>query len=371
MKRITLIVLLIFLLTSCVTYNTVHPSRTSVTKLIIPNLDGYLTLLCDFHMHTVFSDGFVWPTVRVEEAYFEGLTAISITDHIERRIFPKYKSSSHNRSYEEALTSEKSDNIIIIRGSEISRDMPPGHINAIFLTDCDELAQENYIDVIRAAKNQNAFIFWNHPGWKKQQFKKTTTWWPEHTQLLDEGLLHGIEVANGNSYYPEAHLWCLEKKLTMIGSTDAHNRIPAFAPYHHRTMTIVFARQRSAESIYEALIERRTAVYLNNLIIGEEKYLKELFEKSIIIETEKNDNTIIITFNNNTDILFNIKIEENEQEIPNLDSNNQKIINILPQSIHTKSIKITEGITYDKAILTIENFLVGPNIKLKYTLEIK
>ena len=51
----------------------------------IPDLDKYQTLKCDFHMHTVFSDGLVWPTVRVDEAYSEGLDAIAITEHIEYR----------------------------------------------------------------------------------------------------------------------------------------------------------------------------------------------------------------------------------------------------------------------------------------------
>ena len=53
------------------------------TEINIPDIPGYLTLKCDFHMHTVFSDGDVWPTVRVQEAWLEGLDAISITDHIE------------------------------------------------------------------------------------------------------------------------------------------------------------------------------------------------------------------------------------------------------------------------------------------------
>lgn len=38
-------------------------------EIQVPDLDGYTTLKCDFHMHSVFSDGLVWPTVRVDEAY--------------------------------------------------------------------------------------------------------------------------------------------------------------------------------------------------------------------------------------------------------------------------------------------------------------
>ncbi len=51
----------------------------------IPDISGYRTLKCDLHTHTVFSDGQVWPTVRVEEAWREGLDAIAITDHIEHK----------------------------------------------------------------------------------------------------------------------------------------------------------------------------------------------------------------------------------------------------------------------------------------------
>ena len=54
-------------------------------KIVISDLKGYVTLKCDFHIHTVFSDGTVWPTVRVDEAYREGLDAIAITDHLENR----------------------------------------------------------------------------------------------------------------------------------------------------------------------------------------------------------------------------------------------------------------------------------------------
>ena len=54
-------------------------------EIQVPDLDGYTTLKCDFHIHSVFSDGLVWPTVRVDEAYRDGLDAISLTEHIEYR----------------------------------------------------------------------------------------------------------------------------------------------------------------------------------------------------------------------------------------------------------------------------------------------
>ena len=61
-------------------YEPVTRARTPVN---LPDIPGYVTLKCDFHIHTVFSDGLVWPTVRVEEAWRQGLDGIAMTDHLE------------------------------------------------------------------------------------------------------------------------------------------------------------------------------------------------------------------------------------------------------------------------------------------------
>lgn len=220
-------------------------------EIHVPDLDGYVTLKCDFHMHTVFSHGLVWPTVRVDEAYCEGLGAIALTEHIEYRPHKKDIAADHNRSYEICQQQAKDMGIILIKGSEITRSMAPGHFNAIFLSDSNPLEQTDYKDAFKEAKKQNAFIFWNHPGWDRQQ-PDTTLWWPEHTELYNEGCMQGIEVANGSLYMPEAVQWCLDKNLTMIGTSDIHQPIQTdydFAKGEHRTMTFVFAKERTAEGI--------------------------------------------------------------------------------------------------------------------------
>ena len=50
-----------------------HNNARYRNEINIPGFDGYQTLKCDFHIHTVLSDGSVWPTVRVQEAWREGL----------------------------------------------------------------------------------------------------------------------------------------------------------------------------------------------------------------------------------------------------------------------------------------------------------
>ena len=208
-------------------------------EIRVPDPEGYRTLKCDFHIHTVFSDGLVWPTVRVDEAYREGLDAIALTEHLEYRPHRQDIIASHNRSYEIAEKTARNNQVILIRGSEITRPMAPGHFNAIFLSDCDAL------------------------------------------------------------------------ELPMIGTSDIHQPIQTdidFARGQHRTMTFVFVRERSAEGIREALLHRRTAVYMDEKVIAEEQWLKELFEKSIDIEDiKRNEKSIVITLKNNSDLTFHLK----------------------------------------------------------------
>jgi len=346
-------------------------------KIAIPDLKGFVTLKCDFHMHTMFSDGTVWPTVRVDEAYRDGLDAIAITDHLEGRrylqVFEKQSGLpidgiSHNISYELAQAYAKERGIMLIRGSEITRQMPPGHSNAIFISNADALVTKEFMDAYIAAKEQNAFIFWNHPGWVAQQ-PDTTRWFEVHTQLLQQGMMLGIEVVNG-PYYPEAHRWCLEKNLTMLGNTDSHGPIAPFAVGKHRTMTLVFASSATPEAIHEALKERRTAVYYDEFIIGEEKYLKELFENALEITVKKADKTATVTLKNKSDLTFRLKIAEHDPRLVYLRNVNLLPFTIAPQAVQTITVRLNDGIQEGDINISVENFLTQPSEGMAYTIKI-
>ncbi len=292
----------------------------------IPDISGYKTLVCDFHMHTVFSDGNVWPTVRTDEAWREGLDAIAITDHIEYLPHKEDVSTNLNRSYEIAKEPGDELKITVISGCEITRDMPPGHLNGIFLKDVNKLNVTEWRDAIKAAAVQGAFIFWNHPGWKGQQKDGKAKWYDEHTELLEKNMLHGIEVVNGWEYYPEAHQWCLDKKLTMLSNSDIHN--PINLDYHfdngvHRPTTLVFAKDNSEESIKEALFDRRTVVYSKNMLVGEEKFLRPIFDNSITIDENylelegKKAKYLQISNNSEIDYKLNLIKENDKLSVPN------------------------------------------------------
>jgi 3',5'-nucleoside bisphosphate phosphatase len=119
--------------------------------LSVPELPGYVTLKCDFHMHTVFSDGNVWPTHRVGEAWRDGLDAISITDHIEYQPHKQYIPVDHSAAWKIARNTAADYNIILVKGTEITRKMPPGHLNALFITEPDSLVKDDFMKVIEAA----------------------------------------------------------------------------------------------------------------------------------------------------------------------------------------------------------------------------
>lgn len=255
------------------------------TELQFPDVPGYVTLKCDFHMHTVFSDGKVWPTVRVEEAWRDGLDAIAITDHVEYHPHHADVSTNYERSYEIARAAAKPLGLIVIRGAEITRGEPPGHLNALFLKAIAPLRQTNDMEAVKAAADQGAFIFWNHPWWKQPDRK--SVWYAEQGEFYDKGWLKGIEVVNGATYEPIAHQWCVDKKLTIVGNSDVHDPIGMVydaSEEGHRPVTLVFATERSEEAIKAALLARRTAVYTGKELIGDERFLKPLFTGALEVK---------------------------------------------------------------------------------------
>lgn len=288
----------------------------------IPDVLGYKALKCDFHMHTVFSDGQVWPTVRAVEAWSNGLDAFSITDHIEYIPHKDDVKVDFNRSYEIARSTAHGYGLTLLRGAEITRPMPPGHINAIFLQDASALDVEDWSDAVKAAYDQGAFIFWNHPGWTGQQPDGIARWYDEHTDMVEKGWIKGIEVVNHVSYYPEAHRWCLDKNLTMLANSDVHAPIQtSFDPMQgeHRPMTIVLAKDNTAESIKEALLDRRTVLYYKDWLIGEEKYLSPIFMESIEMApanlTLKGKASGGIKISNYSDIDFELELDGSIEEL--------------------------------------------------------
>lgn len=338
-----------------------YPQKLVRREVNFPNPDGYLTLKCDFHIHTVFSNGMVWPTIRIEEAWMEGLDCIAFTDHLEYHTFDTDVVYNDNRAYDLALPHAAQYKMVLIRGTEITRSKPLGHFNAIYTSDNNAIRVPDSLQSIAIANQQNAFVIWNHPGEDAGSLGEV------QEKLLKLGHFKGIEVANHNTYYPDAQKWCMDRNLTMIATSDVHNPITFdydFEKGEHRPMTLVFAREKTSESIREALLNRRTVVYWRDKLIGREELLKPLFEKSVIAQnapfTFKKGvrNKSFLFIRNNSDAPLQLTLNNTIAELKI-----GKKVMVKPNGITAIPIEYKSTETGERKIkipVKVENYLISP-----------
>lgn len=281
-------------------------------SLIVPDIEGYKTLKCDFHAHTVFSDGKLWPDQRVDEAWADGLDVIAITDHIEYRPNKELLISDFNKSIEIARKRGDASGMLVIKGSEITRSKPLGHLNALFIQDANKLDVKDPLAAIDEALSQGAFIQWNHPGWPND----TSTIYPVHRDLIAKGKIHGVEVFNSSESYPEVIDWSNEFGLAPMANTDIHGlSAMGYRGRFLRPMTLVFAKEYTEEAVKEALFAKRTVACYNSTLSGKEEYLTALIKASLslrVINKEKG----VVEITNNSDIIFQIKYGKLMYSVP-------------------------------------------------------
>ena len=315
-----------------------HPTRT---QIVLPQVDGFNAYKADFHVHTFFSDAEVSPEERVEEAWYDGLDILAITDHIETRrqeramlkflknYSPDKKGfepintrcsrgvpadergiiSDLNYSVEAAKAKAKSSypDLFIIKGTEISREPEKiGHYCALFTKDNNTLYVTDDAQTIRNAKAQGAIIIHNHPGWERASTTKTEF----EKGIYTEGLIDGAEVTNGSTFYMNILERCVAEKLFVVSATDIHRRsITQQSGGFYRPMTIVFAKEKSEEAIREALLSRRTLGYCGGNIIGEVSMLEKFFKASITAKlASESSKGKRIVLKNNSSIPYNLTL---------------------------------------------------------------
>ena len=322
-------------------------------NIMIPDVNGHTVLKCDFHTHTVFSDGHVWPNVRNQEAWQEGLDALAITDHIEYTPHKEDVKVAHNRGHELLEQSAKMSNILLVKGTEITRNTPPGHFNAIFIGDAsgyteDRSGEQDRAAVMKAVE-QNAFIFWNHPGWQPG-IEGSYEWIELVDDLHKSKALHGIEVVNGFSIHLKALDWCIDKGLTVMGSSDIHNLVAhdydRSKEYVHRSMTLVMAEERTPEAIREALDKGKTVAWASKYLAGKEEHVRALFDACVELmpshysEVRSNGNSMsFYEIRNNSDLYFELELKE---------GSGTKHIILYPRSVQLISAPTeTVTLTYD------------------------
>jgi len=319
MKKLSALIVVSLFSLNIYMHGSVNSFKSGQDRSIeFPDTENYLTITSDLHTHSVFSDGHVWPNIRVAEAMKDKLDAIAITEHLEYQPHIKYiPNKNRNIAFLEAKKAAEESDLIVIAGSEITREMPPGHLNAVFIKDAntlfnidesllpearrrmseavnvEDLSDEELevadqyalgnlyspFEALEEAKRQGAFIFWNHPMWGSQANDGVSRLTEMHKQMIAKDLIHGIEVVNTNEYSEEALQIALDNNLAIIGTSDVHELIEwdyDSSKNEHRPVTLILSEERNQNSIKEALLDRRTIVFYKNKLIGKEENLVPL-----------------------------------------------------------------------------------------------
>ena len=388
MKKLTSLFLSLLVATSVLAY--------TPNKIIIPDIKGYKTLKGDFHIHTMFSDGSVWPEARVNEALWEGLDVLAITDHIDTRSQRWTKRGylsakcDRNTSCELAKEAAAGKDIIIVHGGELSRRLPSGHCNVLFVKDNNKIVAEaekfdhdNGLATeygLAEARKQGAFIMLNHPNWSKYAPNETVIP-PVHKKLLKKGFFDAVEVCNAEcGYSPEAHEWCLKYNLAILSGTDAHSPMFMSVDYiggAYRTITLIFAKEKSEAGLREAMDARRTAIVTNGMVYGREQELKPLFEACIQIKDVKWDGKgVVFTLENVSSIPVRLtKAPGSEKYWYSRDVNippfSSEKLSVRPLLIDNVQPKLDESVKEIVANFFVETFHIGANKPLPISLKLE
>ncbi|MBR5841218.1 MAG: PHP domain-containing protein [Bacteroidaceae bacterium] len=313
-----------------------HTLRNEVLRneIILPKVNGFQVLKSDLHTHTVYSDGNVTPEYRIQEAWTDGLDVIAITDHVEYRRWEGQmvtflkgympegtkgtntnlvgKSASEegilsdlNLPCQVAKASAEQYGLTLIPGIEITRDpLTIGHYNALFIKDANTVYNADPIVSIKKAREQGAIIMQNHPGWRRKNLEVIEF----EQKVYAEDLIDGVEIMNGSEFYPIVVDRASEKQMFMAANTDIHSTTSRdyTSVGQLRNMTLIFAKDKSLDSVKEALMARRTLAYSYGTIAGEEQLVRDFFNACITYETlfEKDGKQRKVRMSNPTSMTF-------------------------------------------------------------------
>lgn len=327
------------------------------THITIPQVGGKNVYKADLHIHTIYSDGEVTPDMRVLEAWYDGLDAIAITDHmeyrrIEREMFDymdKYIREDlrkagktvntnimrqgpdeqgilvdFNVAYNSASKKAKDLGLLVIRGVEVTRKHN-GDYNAIFTTDNNALYDRDLAQTLRNARAQGAFIIHNHPDYDKDSANTLTD---VANGLYQQGLIDGVEVANGRKTWSYLYSHAVAGGYTPMANSDAHEYIywkygrPTDYPIpRYRNMNLIFAKELTVDSLRKALKAGNNIAYSNNNLVGKSELLQALFTACVEFKIQRTDSSQYhINVVNHSSLPYFFKIRNSEHILNSMGS---------------------------------------------------
>lgn len=246
----------------------------AVERFDFPPAGPYQVLRCDFHTHTVISDGRLTARERVEESKRLGYDVIAITDHGSTLAYRSAKAAGDElgvlvlRGLESGVQGKEHYVILGVDGTYRPRDShrwseAEGGQTVFYREEMDQV------------RRHGGLIIWAHPH---VGLREPTLWG------IQEGIIRGVELKNdvvgegwnttkshGTDWYPDAFQWALEHDLAVLACTDAHG-----ARRSDPAVTLVLASGRTERDVMDAIRDRRTIAWFDGMLWGRRDTLEQL-----------------------------------------------------------------------------------------------
>lgn len=190
-------------------------------------------LLCDFHIHTTYSDGSVELRRTIDLFGQSGFDVIAITDHVVNgdntmgKLAHRFKYSVRADNFDEYMAHIKNEaerawdkyGMLVIPGVEVSKNhLSPDKSAHILLIDIKEFipACWSYEKIFLEAKEQGALVIACHPHYMSDMSRDTLFLWNNRDRYAK--YIDAWEVANRDDVFNAISL----KKYPYIANSDFH-----------------------------------------------------------------------------------------------------------------------------------------------------
>jgi predicted metal-dependent phosphoesterase TrpH len=190
-------------------------------------------LLCDFHIHTKYSDGSVELKKTIDLYGQAGFDVIAITDHVVNgdnsigKLAHRFKLSVTASNFEEYISNIKYEaerawnkyEMLVVPGVEISKNyISPEKSAHILIIDIKDFipACLNYEKIFLEAKQQDALIVACHPHHMSDMSRDTLFLWNNRDKYAK--YIDAWEIANRDDVFNVISL----KKYPYIANSDFH-----------------------------------------------------------------------------------------------------------------------------------------------------
>ncbi len=247
-----------------------------------PPVGEYQVLRCDFHMHTVISDGRLTARERVEESARLGYDVIAITDHGRTQAYRSAKAAGDElgvlvlRGLESGVQGKEHYVILGIDGTYRPRDPHRW-------SESEDDPTVYYQEQMEKVREHGGLIIWAHPH---VGLREPTLWG------IGQGIIRGIELKNdvvgegwntvkshGTDWYPEAFEWAMEHGLAVLACTDAHGPRRA-----DPAVSLLLVTERTEKGVLDAIRECRTAAWFDGMLWGRQELLGRLMQAMVRAE---------------------------------------------------------------------------------------